>query len=167
KKVQILSAADLAQTIEVPEIQINATDAQGRSSRGVFSICASHHRQLQIGVTFQPTVAVPGSAIPARIELNAGRATILSAEHHLTLGPSVASWSLNPVSLQAIWVRLQRSPQTITLRVVIAGIVRASRDIQFEAEAKLTAFDGSLRQSPGELGDVTQEYDAILAEIGR
>ncbi len=167
KKVQILSAADLAQTLEVPEIQINATDAEDRTNRNVSTICASHHRQLQIRVTIRPTVVVPGSAIPVRIELNAARATILSAEHHLALGPSVASWSLSPVSVQAIWIRLQRSPQTLTLRVVIAGIVRASREIQVEAEAKLTAFDGSLRQAPDALGDVEQEYDTILAEIGR
>ncbi len=84
-KAHSLLKADLAQTVEVPEVQIGATNAQGRTNRSLSSICANQHREIQIAVTLQPAVAVPGSATPVRIELNAGRTTIRSAERPFPL----------------------------------------------------------------------------------
>ena len=74
---------------------------------------------------------------------------------------------MKPLPAAALWATAGQYDQTLHVQISVGGALKCRHPLRLQAPTRLTNFEGALRQDARGLGDVDEEYRAILQELGR
>jgi hypothetical protein len=124
------------------------------------------HRELRIAFGVLVGIPVPGFAVPASVEVLSGQRVLFSSDFLQPLHSKTTMQQLKPLAVAALWARAGHQNQTIQVQVSVAGTVKCRQLLKLELPKRLTNFEGALKHDALSLGDVDDEYEAILQRLG-
>jgi hypothetical protein len=65
-----------------------------------------------------------------------------------------------------LWAKAGEREQTLSVQITVAGTVKCRHPLKLELPKRLTNFEGALKHDARSLGNVEDEYEAILQNIG-
>jgi hypothetical protein len=120
------------------------------------------HRELRIALAVRAGVLAPGLAPPGRVEITAGRQILFSSDFMSPLDQPAASQHVKPLPVAALWAKAGQHDQTLHVKVSIAGVLKCSQPLRLQRSVRMTTFEGALKRNPESLGNVEEEYEAIV-----
>ena len=164
---RIVSEAEVVEQIEVSAFERTAVNHQGRTPVRCSQLNLQAHRQLRIAFAVRAGFPAPGFALPGRVEVVAGQRVLFSSDFLSPLDREAVRQTLKPLPSAALWAGAGERDQTVHVLISVGGMVKCRHALKLQVRTHLTNFEGSLRQDARSLGNVDEEYEAILQELGR
>lgn len=97
----------------------------------------------------------------------AGQRVLFSSDFLLPLDQETIGRELKPLPAAALWATAGQHDQTLHVQISVGGVLKCPHPLKLQVRTRLTNFEGALRQDAHALGNVDEEYEAILQELGR
>ena len=164
---RIVSEAEIAQQIEVDSFEMTTVGHQGRAPVRCNQLNFEEHRELRIAFAVRAGFPAPGFALPGRVEVMAGQRVLFSSDFLSPLNPETVRQELKPLPAAALWAAAGQHDQTLHVQISVGGALKCRHPLRLQIRTRLTNFEGALKQDAHALGNVDEEYRAILQELGR
>ena len=164
---RIVSEAEIIQQIEVTSFEMAAVRHNGRVPVRFDQLSFEEHRDLRIAFAVRAGFPAPGFALLGRVEVMVGQRVLFSSDFFLPLNPETVRKELKPLPVTALWAATGQLNKTLQVQISVGGTLKCRHRLTLHTRTRLTNFEGALRQDAHALGNVDDEYKAILQELGR
>jgi len=164
---RIVSEAEIIQHIEVTSCEMVAVPRHGGAPVRCDQLSLEEHRELRIAFGVRAGFPAPGFTMPGRVEVMAGQRVLYSSDFLSPLDQETIRRELKPLSLAALWATDGVRDQSLHVQISVGGAIKCCHPLRLQIRARLTNFEGALKQDAHALGNVDEEYRAILQALER